>query len=77
LLGLGRSLSHRVCESGPAVASNDLDTRAFFQPLLQSHSISSRQDVDDAVPFEIDQDRAVVLPLAGGPIIDADVTGGW
>ena len=56
----------------PTVARYDLDARPFGEPCRDRASIPVRQDVDDAVPLEITDDRPVAVALLPRPVIDAD-----
>jgi hypothetical protein len=64
-LGVGR----------PAVAGDDLDAGVFLQPRRQRGAVPAHQDVEDAAALQVDEDGAVALALADGPVIDADVAG--
>src|SRR5439155_27351949 len=44
----------------------------FLQPCLQGFAIPPGQEIEYAAALQIDQDRAVALALADGPVIDAD-----
>ncbi len=59
-----------VCR--PPVASDDLDRGVRRQPCLDGRTVPPVEKVDDAVPFDVDHDGAVGLPLAECEVVDAD-----
>src|SRR5262249_25272170 len=74
LAGLRRCLGDRLGECHPAVPRDDLDSRMLAQPGLQGLAIPAREQVEHPPAFEIHQERAIPLPLADGPVVDADTT---
>jgi hypothetical protein len=75
--GLGRAGAGPLGVSSGAVAADDLDARMFTEPFLHGCGFAVGQQVDDPSPFQINDDRAIVLSLAEGPVIDADIAGRW
>jgi len=58
--------------AAPAVARHDLDARPFGAPCLDRAGLPLGQDVDDAVPREITEDRPVAVAFLPRPLVDAD-----
>ncbi|KJB89974.1 hypothetical protein N826_08820 [Skermanella aerolata KACC 11604] len=57
-----------------AIPDKYLDAGMTPQPDCQSRGLSVGQQVDDAVAFQIAQDRAVALAFAPSPVVDAENT---
>ena len=57
---------------GRAVACDDLHLRLAAEPGGQRQGGAVRQQVNGALPFEVDQDGAVAPTLAQRPVIDSD-----
>jgi hypothetical protein len=77
LLGLGGGFRRRFGVGGPAVAAEDLDLGVLAQPGLQLGPVSTRQQFDDLAALQVDDDRAVDVALAHGPVVHADDARGW
>ena len=58
--------------AAPAVARHDLYAGPLGEPCLHCSGLPIRQDVDDAVPLEVADDRAVAVALLPRPVVDAD-----
>lgn len=69
---IGSTATGAVSINASAIASDDFDARMTFQPSRDRVGISVRQQIEDAVAFQIADDRSVALPLAPGPVDDAD-----
>jgi hypothetical protein len=72
--GLGCSLASPIGVGAGTITHDDLDAGMAPQPDRQGLSLSVGQQIDDAVTFQFAQDRAVALPFAPGPVIDAENT---
>ena len=67
--GLGRSLAHAVGINAGPVPGDDFNARVGLQPRGQALGPPVRQQVDDAVAFEVDEDRPVAVAAAPGPLV--------
>src|SRR5262245_28748135 len=77
--GLGRAGAGPLGVSRGAVAADDLDARMLAQPFFDRRGFAVGQQVDDSSPFQIDDNRAIALSFAKGPVVDADIARrrGW
>ena len=57
---------------GRAVARHYLDGGLRAQPGRHRLGLPVGQQIDDAASLQVDDDRAVGLPAAQGPVVDAD-----
>lgn len=57
---------------GAAVPGDEFDVGVPFEPAGQRGRRSIREEVDHAVPIEVDNDRAITAALPDRPIADAD-----
>ena len=72
-LDRGWSAGPHTVGVGPGpVTGNDLHARMRLQPRRNRLRVAVGEQVDGAIAFQIDNDRAVALALAPGPIVDAD-----
>ena len=55
-----------------AIPRDDLNAGPFHQPSRQRIGGSIGKQVQHAVPLQVNDDRAVCVPLAHGPVINAD-----
>jgi hypothetical protein len=69
--GGGRTAPRAIGISPGAVTSDDLNAGVGIKPGGQSVGFAIRQQVNGASAFEVNDDRAVALPLALGPVIHA------
>src|SRR5215217_1068469 len=67
-----RRRSHRDATGifGRTVACDDLDLRALPQPTGQRSRVTIGQQVDDTMPLEVDDDRAIAAPFALRPVVN-------
>jgi hypothetical protein len=72
LLGLRGTGAHALGEDLGAVAGDDLDTGMSPQPPGDTDGIPVRQQVDDGMPFEIDDHGPVAPPASPSPLVDPD-----
>src|SRR6516162_4064656 len=77
LEGLRRAGAGSLAVSRGAIAADDLNTRMVAEPFLDGGGFAVGQQVDDPSAFQIDDNGAIALSLAEGPVIDADVAGRW
>ncbi|EWY40690.1 hypothetical protein N825_32710 [Skermanella stibiiresistens SB22] len=71
---LRSSLAGSVGVSARTIPDKYLDAGMTPQPDCQSRGLAVGQQVDDAVAFQIAQDRAVALAFAPSPVIDVENT---
>src|SRR6266542_3560685 len=77
LLGLrGTNFNTRFVFKG-TVTTNELDLRMFLKPITQGGLGSVRQQFNRSALLQIDQDRAIPLPLLGCPIINSQDSHSW
>jgi len=69
---LGRALPGPVRIGPGPVAADEFDARMRAEPRCQGRRFAIGQEVDHPVALEIDQQRAVALAPAPGPIIDPE-----
>ena len=74
MLGLRRAAGRCLLVRTRAITGDQFDFWMAFQPLGQGRRISVWQQVDDLVPLQVDEDGAVALPFAPGPVIDAQLS---
>jgi hypothetical protein len=72
LAALRRALVGGPSIEAASVSGHDLDLRMIPEPA----SRSVLKDIDDLMPFEVDNNCSVVVSLPGRPIIDAHHTNG-
>ena len=72
LLGLGRCFGGGLGVGRRAVAADQLDAGMGLEPRLDGRGVAVGQEVDDLAGLEVDDDGAVALSLAPGPVVDAD-----
>ena len=72
LLRLGCASGSAVAIHISTIAANDFNRRIALEPGSDRFSIPIRQQIEGAVGIKIDNDRAVTLAFADGPIINAD-----
>ena len=60
---------------GRTVTGDDLDLGSLLQPAGQCCRAAVGQQVDDTMPLQIDDNRAVAAPFALRPIVNADGAG--
>src|SRR5690349_19467851 len=72
--GLWRSLAGSVGIGAGTIAHDDLYAGMAPQPYRQGFRLAVGQEIDDAVTFQIAQDRAVVLAFAPRPVINTENT---
>src|SRR5947209_7511490 len=77
LLRPGRSLGGRPGVGRRTVATDQLDPGMGFEPGLDGRGVAIGQEVDDLTRVEVDHDSPVALPLAPGPVVDADAPRAW
>ena len=68
------SLAGAVGVGAGTIPDKNLDAGVTPQPDRQGRGLAVGQQVDDAVTFQIAQDRAVALAFAPGPVVDAENT---
>ena len=71
------SLAGAVGVGAGTIPDKNLDAGVTPQPDRQGRGLAVGQQVDDAVTFQIAQDRAVALAFAPCPIIDAEHPDRW
>ena len=76
LLRLRRGLGGRLGVGRRAIAADQLDAGMGREPGLDGRCVAVGQEVDDLARLEVDDDGAVALPLAPGPVVDADESRG-
>lgn len=69
---LGCAVPNAIGVGAGAVARDDLDAGMAVQPCPDRLRVAVRQHVDRTVALQIDDQRAVALPSAPRPIVDAD-----
>ena len=72
LPGVRRRAGNGRSVAAPAIARHDLHARPLGAPCLHCSGPAIRQDVDDPVPLEVADDRAVAVALLPRPIVHAD-----
>src|SRR5579871_1895925 len=65
-----------------SVPTDDLWAPVLLQPGHQGFRLTVRQEIDDAVPLEVDHDRAITVTTTEGEVVDAQnarrvVVGHW
>ena len=75
--GFGRAAANRFGVSTGAVTRDDIDAGMVAQPSPDRLRLAVRQDIDGAVALEIDDERAVALPIAerSHGVMSAKLTG--
>src|SRR5512135_1041386 len=76
LLGLGRRLGGGLRVGRRTVAADQLDAGVGLEPGPDGRSVTIGQEIDDVARLEVDDDGAVALPFAPGPVVDADESWG-
>ncbi|SDA34596.1 hypothetical protein SAMN02799622_05865 [Methylobacterium sp. UNC378MF] len=69
LLGLRGTGAHALGEDLGAVAGDDLDTEMSPQPPGDTDGIPVSQQIDDGMPFEIDDHGPVAPPASPSPLV--------
>jgi hypothetical protein len=54
------------------IPRDDGDRRTIGQPCHRRRSFSIRQNIDDALPFQVADDRPIAVTALPGKIIDTD-----
>lgn len=72
LLGLRGTGAHALGEDLGAVAGDDLDARMGAQPSGDAPGVTIGQEIDDGMPFEIDDHGPVAPPASPCPLVDPD-----
>lgn len=75
LRGLWAAFGGCLNVSGAAVTRDDRDGGLLGQPLLQRCRLTIRQEVDDAVPLQVADNRAIAVTAPPCPIINTDDAG--
>ena len=70
--GVGRAVPRPFGIGAAAVAGDDLDAGMRPQPGRQAAAGAIGQEIDGAVPLQVDQDRAVGQALVDRPVVDAE-----
>jgi hypothetical protein len=73
--GAGRSLARTLGVGAASIPCNDLDSRMRAEPASQGVRRAIVQEINHAMPFEIDQDGSVLLAALLRPIVDAEHSG--
>ena len=76
LLRLRRGLGGRLRVGRRTIAADQFDAGMGREPDLDSRGVAVGEKVDDFARLEVDDDGAVALPLAPGPVVDADESRG-
>jgi hypothetical protein len=77
LLGVGNASCDALNLHASPIPADDLDTLVRTEPLGESVAGALFEEVDDVMPFQIHQNRAIALALFPGPIVHASTrTGG-
>jgi hypothetical protein len=74
---LGRATTGTVGIELRTIAADDAHAWMLSEPGGESVSLALRQQIDGTMGFQVDQDGAVPIPFAEGPIIDAKDPRGW
>lgn len=72
LQGLGRTQACPVGIFAAAIPADDMDAGMGAQPRGQAASAPVGEEVDNPVPFEVDQDAAVGAPAAKGEVVHTE-----
>ena len=72
----GCGLGGRLGVGRRTVAADQLDAGMGLEPRPDGRGVAVRQEIDDVARLEVDDDGAVALPLAPGPVVDADESRG-
>ena len=75
--GIGRALAHAVGVGPGTIPGDDLDARVLPQPGRQGLGLAVRQEVEHAVPLEVDEDGPITMATTPGPVIDRQHPHGW
>jgi hypothetical protein len=75
LYGCWRALARAFGVRSAAVTADDLDAWVSVQPRRERRRLAVGQQLDGSAAFEINEDGAVALPLALGPVVDAEHRG--
>ncbi len=70
--GIGRTAATAIGVARAPVAGDHLNTRAGAQPSCEAVGLSIGQQVDDAVAFQVNEDRAVTLATLPGSVVDPE-----
>ena len=71
LHGVRRALPRSIGIGPAPIAADDLGTRVRLQPRCQARGRPIGEQVDRAVPLQVDQDRAVCAPFLQAPVVHA------
>src|SRR5262249_45581035 len=74
---LWRTFSGRLRRSWGAITADDLDSRVSLEPVNQRLRFPLRAQLNDPALLEVDQDGAVVVALAEGPVINPEHSWRW
>ncbi len=72
LSGLRSTAPDSLGVEAATVTADDLNGRVLVQPRRRAGSRPGLQHIQNRPAFQVDQDRAVALPLALGPIINTE-----
>jgi len=67
--GIGRTAATAVGVARATITGDHLNTGVGAQPSCEAVGLSVGQQVDDAVAFQVNEDRAVTLATLPGPVI--------
>jgi len=70
--GIRRTAAATIGVARAPVAGDHLHTRMGAQPGCKAVRLAVGQQVDDAVAFQVNEDRAVTLATLPGPVIDPE-----
>src|ERR671920_1754779 len=60
-----------------AITGDDADAAVVLKPVGQRRGAPVRQQVDDAMPLQVDENGSVGLALAQRPVVDTQDARGW
>ena len=75
LSGIGCTFGGGLGVGRRTVAADQFDSGMSLEPRLDGGGVAVRQEIDDIIRLKVDDDGAVALSFAPGPVVDADESG--
>src|SRR5919199_4305562 len=69
----GRSECRALGIKSASITGDRYNLRVILQPFREALAGPVRQQINDAVKIQVDQNRAVVLTLAPGPVVNTEI----
>ena len=70
--GIGRTAATAIGVAGATVTGDHLHAGVGLQPSCKAVRLAVGQQVNDGMAFQVNEDRAVTLPAAPGPVVDPE-----